>query len=113
MKIQENRQGKVTIFSLEGRLDSNTSAEVEKKIFDVIANGSKDIIIDFSMLEYISSSGIRVLIRCHKELEKQNGHLFLCAVPKPIENILYITGFLPYFKVFERQAGALNALDKE
>lgn len=112
MLIQESTKGKVTIFTLQGRLDSNTSAEVEKKIFNAISLGAKDIITDFSGLEYISSSGIRVLIRCHKELEKLSGHLYLCAVPKPIENILYITGFLPYFKVFDRQASALAALDK-
>lgn len=113
MKIQEQTKGKNTIFTLEGRLDSNTSTDVEKKIFDAINGGTKNVIIDFSGLEYISSSGIRILIRCHKELEKISGHLYLCAVPKPIENILYITGFLPYFKVFERQAGALSALEKD
>lgn len=113
MKILENTKGKITTFALEGRLDSNTSNEVEKKIFDAINLGTKDIIIDFGALEYISSSGIRVLIRCHKELEKKGGKLLLCAVPKPIENILYITGFLPYFKVFDRQAQAQAALERE
>jgi anti-sigma B factor antagonist len=113
MKIQEQTKGKNTILTLEGRLDSNTSTDVEKKIFDALNAGTKNVIIDFSGLEYISSSGIRILIRCHKELEKISGHLYLCAVPKPIENILYITGFLPYFKVFERQAQALSALEKE
>ncbi len=113
MKIAEEKKGKITVFSLEGRLDTNTSTDVEKKIFETIALGNKDLVIDFGKLDYISSSGIRVLIRCHKELEKQNGHLFLANIPKPIENILYITGFLPYFKVFERQAQAVAALEKE
>jgi anti-sigma B factor antagonist len=113
MKIVEDKQGKVVIFSLEGRLDSNTSPSVEKKILDSISEGASDVVLNFSLLDYISSAGIRVLVRCHKELEKKDGHISLAAVPKPIENVLYITGFLPYFKVYESSSDALAALSKE
>jgi len=112
MKISKEQKGKATIFTLEGRLDSNTSPDVEKEIFNSISQGNKNIVLDFSSLDYISSAGIRVLVHCHKELEKKEGHIFLACVPKPIENVLYITGFLPYFKVFDTQALALNALSE-
>lgn len=111
MDIFEEKKGKATVFSLKGRLDSASSSEVENKIIDSIENGSKDVVLDFSSLDYISSAGIRVLVHCHKEVEKKHGHIFLAAVPKPIENVLYITGFLPYFKVFDSQSQAINALE--
>lgn len=112
MDIKEEKKENATIFSLKGRLDSATSPEVEAKIMDTIGHGTKEVILDFSSLDYISSAGIRVLVHCHKELEKLHGHIFLTSVPKPIENVLYITGFLPYFKVFEGKAEALQELDK-
>lgn len=112
MKISKEHTANVAIFSLQGRLDSNTSPDVEKEILETIAQGATDIILDFSMLDYISSAGIRVLVHCHKELEKKEGHIFLASVPKPIENVLYITGFLPYFKVFDGKPQALEALSK-
>lgn len=112
MRLEEEKKGKITIFSLFGRLDSLTSIEIEKKIIDAIRQGTTGIILDFSSLDYISSAGIRVLIRCHKEIEKNQGHIFLTSLPKPIENVLYITGFLPYFKVFDKQAQALVVLNK-
>ncbi len=112
MDLFEEKKGHATVFSLKGRLDSATSSEVEKKIIESIDQGTKDLVLDFSSLDYISSAGIRVLVHCHKEIEKQHGHIFLAAVPKPIENVLYITGFLPYFKVFDRQTQALDALNK-
>lgn len=111
MKMKEEKKGKATLFFLEGRLDSSTSLEVEKKILDSIAQGNNDIILDMASLDYISSAGIRVLVRCHKELEKKEGHIYLSAVPRSIENILYITGFLPYFKVFEGTNQALHAVE--
>jgi anti-sigma B factor antagonist len=112
MDIHEEKKGNATVFSLAGRLDSTTSPTVEEKIISCIEKGATDVILDFSSLSYISSAGIRVLVHCHKELEKKQGHIFLAAVPKPIENVLYITGFLPYFKVFEGQTQALEALAK-
>jgi anti-sigma B factor antagonist len=112
MEIHEEKKGKATVFLLAGRLDSTTSPLVEEKILASIEQGARDVILDFSSLTYISSAGIRVLVHCHKELEKKQGHIFLAAVPKPIENVLYITGFLPYFKVFDGQTQALNALER-
>ena len=112
MDIHEEQKGSATVFSLSGRLDSSSSPKVEEKILHSIANGTHDVILDFSSLDYISSAGIRVLVHCHKELEKKEGQIFLAAVPKPIENVLYITGFLPYFKVYDGQTEALAALTK-
>jgi anti-anti-sigma factor len=110
--IREEKKGEAVVFALSGRLDSTTSPRVEKKILESIAQGTHDVILDFASLEYISSAGIRVLVHCHKELEKKQGNIFLASVPKPIENVLYITGFLPYFKIFDGQTQALAALAK-
>lgn len=112
IQLTEEKKGKATVFSLKGRLDSATSNEVEEKIIHSIENGSNDIILDFSSLDYISSAGIRVLVHCHKEIEKKHGHIILAAVPKPIENVLYITGFLPYFKIYDGKSQAVEALNK-
>lgn len=113
MKIKEQKNGKATIFSLEGRLDSNTSGDVEQQIIDAIQHGTKGVVLDFGSLDYISSAGIRVLVHCHKELEKSGGQIYLASVPKPIENVLYITGFLPYFRMFDQSSQAVDALQKD
>lgn len=113
MQLTQKKNGKTTIFEVSGRLDSTTSEEVDQQIIHSIEAGAKDIVLDFSSLDYISSAGIRVLVHCHKELEKKAGHIALAAVPKSIENVLYITGFLPYFKLYERQEQAIHAINKE
>jgi anti-sigma B factor antagonist len=113
IEIREEKKDNAIIFLLTGRLDSATSPQVEAKILQSIEQGSKDIILNFSALDYISSAGIRVLVHCHKQLEKKEGRIFLTAVPKPIENVLYITGFLPYFKIFDNQDQALVALTRK
>lgn len=110
MEISKQKKENVTVFNISGRLDSNSSPDVEKEILAAINSDTKDVVLDFSNLSYISSAGIRVLVHCHKELERKQGHILLAAVPKPIENVLYITGFLPYFKVYDTPAQAIESL---
>lgn len=59
--------GKV-IISLEGKIDSNNAAQIEKEVFDVFgANEGKEIAFDAGKLNYISSAGLRVLLKAQPE----------------------------------------------
>lgn len=111
IKIHEERKGKASIFYLVGRLDSSTSPEVEKKIDEQLSQDILHIILDLTKLDYISSAGLRILVHCHKVLEKRGGRILLAGVQKPIENILYVTGFLPYFKLYDSTDQALATLE--
>lgn len=111
MNIIETKHDNATVFKLEGRLDSASAPEVEKKVCDSIDAGTTKIVLNFSALEYISSAGIRVLVHAHKKIQHQKGSIVLSSLPKPVENVLYITGFLPYFKIFESDDLALQALN--
>ena len=101
MEMIEEKKGKALIIEMKGRFDSNSSPEVEKRILDNLKEGYQAIILDFNKLEYISSAGIRVLVHAAKEMEQEKMQLAIASVPKQIENVLYITGFLPYFQIFD------------
>ena len=53
MEVLEKRQDGICILELLGRLDSNTSPEFEKKIFEVIDDGTRSVVVDFSSLDYM------------------------------------------------------------
>lgn len=107
MDVNEETKQDVVVFEVAGRLDSHHSKELDLKLIQSIKEGTMKMILDLHKLEYISSAGIRVLVHCLKEIEKQGGTLFLAALPKPIENVLYITGFSTYFKTFDSTDKAL------
>ena len=83
-------QGKVTIF-LDGRLDTSTSPDLEKEIKDKL-DGVSELIFDFDKLQYISSSGLRVLLVAQKTMLKQ-GEMRIINVSEEVRDILDITGF--------------------
>lgn len=93
MEIIEEKQDAINIFKLNGRLDSNTSQGFEKKIFQAISDGSKHIIIDFKDLDYISSAGLRVILKATKAINREDGKIMLCSMQDYVKEVFEIAGF--------------------
>lgn len=91
--LVENR-GEVTILAPRHRVDTNTSPEVEKVIFENIGAGDGKIVIDFSQVDYVSSAGLRVLLKTAKQMKKGGGKLGLCNLNDQIKEVLELSGFL-------------------
>ncbi|MGE5497086.1 MAG: STAS domain-containing protein [Syntrophothermus sp.] len=80
MEIREKQTGGVYIIEVEGKLDSKTSSQMEKCLVSAIDNGNKEIILDFTSLDFISSAGLRVLLIGVKKLKLVNGKIVLVSV---------------------------------
>jgi anti-sigma B factor antagonist len=106
--IQENQSG-INIFKLNGRLDSNTSQGFEKKIFQAIDDGSKNMIIDFKDLEYISSAGLRVILKATKALNREEGKMMLCDMQDYVKEVFEIAGFDSFLPIVGTMNDALQA----
>lgn len=90
MKVDFQKDS-LTIF-LEGRIDSNNAAETEEQITGLVSrnpDGSK-VIIDAENLEYISSAGLRVLLKVRKQLNKP---LPVINVSNEVYDVFSVTGF--------------------
>ncbi len=79
------------VFALEGRLDTNTSTELDAAISPVL-EGIDELTFDLGALEYISSAGLRVLLATHKALSKKGG-MKVTNVNEMIMEIFEVTGF--------------------
>lgn len=84
-------QGKL-IATLEGKLDTRTAPELEKKIKENI-DGVTDLTIDLEKLEYISSAGLRVLLGAQKIMNEQ-GQMRVTNPNELIMEIFEDTGFV-------------------
>ena len=93
MEIRQFRKQDVQVFSLSGRLDSNTSPELERLIFEIIETGTSRIVIDCKELDYITSAGLRVLNKTAKRLSRSAGRIALCAMEDYVREVFEIAGF--------------------
>ena len=104
MQIIEEEQNNIYIYKISGRLDSNTSPEFEAKITQVIEAGSTRLIIDFEKLDYLSSAGLRVLLKATKMLKTTDGRMVLCSLADYVREVFEISGFdtfLPIVATFD------------
>lgn len=93
MKIQtKSENGKVTV-ELEGRLDTNTSPQLEDELAAVLDSTVELLVIDFANLAYISSAGLRVLLSAQKKMNRQ-GEMIIRNVNDVIMEIFEVTGFV-------------------
>ena len=93
MQIIEEKQKDVHIFKLSGRLDSNTSPAFEEKIVQAIDTGALAVVVDFAELEYLSSAGLRVLLKATKSLKQTSGKMVLCSMADYVREVFEISGF--------------------
>jgi anti-sigma B factor antagonist len=108
MSILTTTNSGVFIVIPDGRLDTNTSPEVEKLIMDAIERGENKVIFDFSKTDYISSSGLRVILKTAKVLKPKNGTTALCNTNKQVHEVLEISGFLGVLKAFDSLDDAMT-----
>lgn len=93
MDIVEEKSQAVSIFRLNGRLDSNTSQGFEQKVFNAISDGTKKMVIDFKEIDYISSAGLRVILKATKALAREEGKIMLCDMQDYVKEVFEIAGF--------------------
>lgn len=100
MKIKESEQGQVFVIEVEGRVDSTTSADLEKKMNDLFAAGNKFFVFDFAQVDYISSAGLRVLIMAAKKSKAAGGKVVLSALRGTVQEVFDLAGFSSIFAIF-------------
>ena len=108
MEIIEEKKNEIVIFSLEGRLDSNTSPALEEKIDAAIDNGSHRMVINFENLEYLSSAGLRVILKTTKSLKRVEGKLVLCSMADYVKEVFEISGFDSFLPIVPTVDDALK-----
>lgn len=95
VRIEEN-EGNMVAF-LTGSLDTAAAAETEKAMSPLNEVEGKDIIIDCSALEYISSAGLRIFLGILQNTEK-GGHVYIKGINDSVRTVFTITGFSNIFE---------------
>lgn len=108
MEIIEEILDGIKVYMIEGRLDSNTSQRLEEKLFQAISGGTNRIVVDFENLDYLSSSGLRVIFKANRDLTRKGGRLILCCMQKFVRNIFKVTGIDSFVPIVDTLDDALK-----
>ena len=99
MEAQFEQNGSNLSIKVTGRLDTIASRDFMTQVEEHLDKGISDVVIDCSELEYISSSGLRVLMTIYKRTAPIGGSLTLRQLTPQVGEVLNITGMASLFNI--------------
>ncbi len=110
MRITEKSYKRSTLVKPEGRVDAETSPELEKYLNKLFKTGQYHLAVDLSAVDYISSAGLRVLVSALKQARRYNrGDVRLASLSPRLEEAFQLVGFHKLFQIFEEPEDAVGS----
>jgi anti-sigma B factor antagonist len=110
MQINEKEVNGITVLEIHGKiLMGEGDIAIKKKIDELLAKNTKNVILDLSNVPYIDSSGLGELIRCYTTMRKANGTLKLANVTDRIVDLLTITKLITVFEYYKNVDDAIKS----
>lgn len=96
---QAEEANEVVVIPVNDRVDALTAPRLSKTVNKQISQGARQIVLDFSNVPFLSSSGLRALLLIRKELMTLGGELRLAALQPQVHEVFTITGFTQVFNI--------------
>jgi len=107
--IDRKRVGDVTVWAIDGGLDSTTHDEFLAEMQHILAAGEKKVVLDCSHLTYISSLGLGTFVRIHHRFKKAGAGLKFAKLHSNVADIIHFARLDDIFDVFPAVEDALRA----
>lgn len=108
LELHVSPKGQTIHIRLSGRLDAAGSADFDAKVLGLAA-GALSLVLDFAGVDYISSAGLRSLIKLEKALRPRGGGIVLCGLTPFVHKVLENAGLLPLFRLAKDYDSACTA----
>ena len=93
MNVDTRKVYDVLVVDLIGRLDSQAVGDQGDRIVAIAQGEDKHVLLNLEKLDYVSSAGLRVILRAAKLLESGRGELKICNAAGVVRTVLETTGF--------------------
>ncbi len=101
---------KVEDVKLTGGIDGTTVGQLEEYLKKAIQNKTANIVLDFTNVTYVNSTGLGLMVKFHDLAEEGGGTCQICNLPTKIEVIFNMLGLLDFFTVEESVDSAIKTI---
>jgi anti-anti-sigma factor len=109
-KMSSYSKDSIIVVVVHGRVDSESSPELEKSVLALLQRGERYMILDLAAVDYMASSGMRVLLAVAKKCQSAEARFVLTGLSRFVHDVLAMTGFIDYFEVFSDVDAAVAAM---
>lgn len=100
LSIETDTTQGVSVMKVKGRVDSDSAPELDAALMNLLNENRNKLILDLQEVNYISSAGLRAMVKAYQAAKKSGGDVRLASVSEPIEVILRTVGMMQMFKMF-------------
>lgn len=107
--LKTRKSGDTLVVYLEGRMEVHLSAGIEKDINALLASEKQKILVlNLAGVEYMSSSGLRILVATMRALKKEDKEMRLCNLTPSVRKVFEVVELIDMFNVFPTEAEAVR-----
>ncbi len=108
LTVVGSRTKTAVVLEVNGRVDGETAPELERVCRQWITAADRNVILDFSGVQYISSAGLSSVLGAGKEIDRHGGRLLICGLAARVNQIFAFSGLDTLFPLFETREAALS-----
>ena len=110
MEIIRSLINDIPVLSVSGKIDAVTSKDLEEALIRLIEEDKKHLVVNMEKVEFLSSSGLRVLMASLNKLKHKDGDLKLAALQPFVKDVFFMTGANRFFSIYPSQEEAIKSL---
>ena len=110
MNINTTRERGALIAQASGNIDHLTADSFQAALTDAVSDEDTTVIVNLSRVSYVSSAGLRAILKATKELRSRGATLALCAITDEVLGVFRISGFAKVIRLYDSQDHALTEL---
>ena len=109
-KVRTN--GEITIVVMPLQIDHVAALTLDHELRELAAREPKALLCDFSPVKYISSSGLRVILKTAKTVKADGGHFGIFSITPFVNHIFAMSGFSQVIPIYDTEEAAIRAVSR-
>jgi anti-sigma B factor antagonist len=100
LSFETDNTQSASVIKVKGHVDSDSAPELETALTKLLNEGRNKIVLNLQSVDFLSSAGLRAIVKAYQGAKKTGGDVRLAAVSEPIEVILRTVGMMQMLKMY-------------
>ena len=109
LDLMDREENGIVVVEVEGKMNTTDSPEAGAYLDELIAEGTTQILLNLAGVDFVASTGLRVILATGKKLMAAGGKLVICGLNPTVKEVFRMSGFSQMFTVLETEAEGLAA----
>ncbi|HET9590310.1 MAG TPA: STAS domain-containing protein [Anaerolineales bacterium] len=107
LSLETDNTGRASVMKVKGRVDSDSAPALDTALTKLLNDGKNKIVLNLQSVDFLSSAGLRAIVKAYQGAKKSGGNLRLAAVSQPVEVVLRTVGMMQMLQMYPTDQEAM------